>query len=105
MSWNLCSATNSRPGRIFDPAGFTPSFAPVVEPIGDGMAPQNWKAITLPAEHRPGDNNHIIQTPRFEITGLELGERAALRNEIKRFGLEQFAGANKFFGGNLCRGN
>ena len=60
--------------------------------------PHNWKAIALPPAHSAGDDNHIIQTLPFEITGLELREGAALGNEVKRFGLQQFAGANKFFG-------
>ena len=59
----------------------------------------------LPPAHSAGNDDHIVQTLPFEITGLELGERPALGNEIKRFGLKQFARANKFFGGNLRRRN
>ena len=69
------------------------------------MVPDDGKAIALPPAHSAGDDDHIVQTLPFEITGLELGERPALGNEVKRFGLKQFAGANKFFGGNLRRRN
>jgi hypothetical protein len=93
---NLCSATNSR--RILGPAGRTDSFVSLGQPIGHRMMSHNWKAVTLPSLHSAGDDNHIVQTLPFEVTGLELGERAALGNEIKRFVLEQFARAHKCFG-------
>jgi len=42
------------------------------------MMPHNRKAIALPPAHSARDDNHIIQTLPFEITGLELGQDAAL---------------------------
>ena len=61
------------------------------------MMPHNWKTIALPPAHSAGDDNRIIQTLPLKITGLELREGAALGNEVKRFGQQQFACAKKFF--------
>ena len=58
--------------------------------------PHNGKAIALPSAHSAGDDDHIVETLPFEVTRLELRQCAALGNEIKRFGLEQFARQTSF---------
>jgi len=72
-------------------------FALFRKPIRRGTS-YHGKAIALPSVHPAGDDDRIIHPLPFEITGLQLSEGAALGNEKKRFGLQQFACANKFLG-------
>lgn len=94
----LCGAIKTGLGRISCLPGRADSFPPFREPIGHELTTHNWQAIALPPAHSAGDDHHVVHTLPFEITGLELREGAALGDEIKRFGLQQFACADKFFG-------
>ena len=76
----------------------TDSFALIRKPIPHGPTPYHGKAIALPSVHPAGDDDDIIHTLLFEITGLQLSKGAAFGNQIKRFRLQQGACPNKFLG-------
>ena len=87
------SALNGRSGRILGLASRTRSVAG----FGRPSAPHDGQAIALPQVDSAGDGDYVIKTLPFQITGLDLGECAALGNEVNRFGPRQLTIVSKFF--------